>query len=311
MTQLARQLTAAALMLTLPAMAHAQIDVNTNNQAFELRGPIDPAIDPRKALEERFLTGDGDLLLLKERDLFEVRSVTDLVFTNNARLTNTDRVDDVYVREEVALRVNTQIDRTWDVYAESGLIFTRFFDETDLNTNVPFVRIGASTPLDEGPLAGGVLGGSLTGNFIFDDEFEDRLINQFVVTGFYIKPYQLEDNWTLVPRFVWSYTLADPDDFSNFTLTGGADLIKPLRDDLAWVSGVDIYGSWYEDYFQDVFTEDRRDFGVRSRTELRWTINEHAVLRGIVAYNTQNSTIDFLDFDEFSVALSLRLTAEF
>lgn len=292
--------------LTFSVTATAQIDISVNNQAFEQRGPSGPADDPTRALEEQFLTGDGDLLLLKERDFFEIRSVSDFVFTTNARLSDDDRVEDVYFRQEVALRASTQIDRKWDVYAEAGLIATRFFDENDLSTNVPFVRVGASTPLD-----GGVIGGSLTGNFIYDDEFEDRLINQFVITGFYIKPYVLEDNWLFVPRLVTSYTVADPDNFTFFNVTVGADLVKPLSDDVAWITGVDLYGNWYKDYFEETLGESRNDYGLRARTELRWSLAQGATLRGVLGYNFQDSTIEFLDYSEFTVAGSLLLTVDF
>ncbi len=297
---------AALTVLTLCVSATAQIDISVNNQAFEQRGPGDPAADPTRALEEQFLTGDGDLLLLKERDFFELRSVSDFVFTSNARLSDDDRVEDVYFREEVALRASTQIDRKWDVYAEGGVILTRFFDENDLNTNVAFARVGASTPLD-----GGVIGGSLTGNFIYDDEFDDRLINQFVITGFYVKPYALENDWLLVPRIVTSYTVADPDNFSFLNLTLGADLVKPLSADVAWITGVDLYGNWYKDYFEETLGESRDDYGLRARTELRWSICEGATLRGILGYNVQDSSIDFLDYNEFTAAASLLLTVDF
>jgi len=292
--------------LTFSASANAQIDISVNNQAFEQRGPSDPAADPTRALEEQFLTGDGDLLLLKERDFFELRSVSDFVFTTNARLSDDDRVEDVYFREEVALRASTQLDRKWDVYAEGGVIFTRFFDENDLSTNVAFTRLGVSTPLK-----GGVIGGSLTGNFIYDDDFDDRLINQFVVTGFYVKPYALENDWLLIPRIVGSYTLADPDNFTFFNVTLGADLVKPLTADVAWITGVDLYVNFYKDYFEETLGESREDFGVRTRTELRWTICEGATLRGILGYNYQDSTIEFLDYNEFTAAASLLLTVDF
>jgi hypothetical protein len=300
--------TAVLTVLSLAAVsaAHGQIDISVNNQAFENRGPSGPAADPTRAIEERYLTGDGDLLLLQEREFFQLRSISDLVYTSNAFLSDDNRTSDTYFREEVALRVSTQVDRTWDLYAEGGVVFTRFFDETDLNTNVPFARVGASTPV-----GGGVLGGSLTGNFIHDDEFDDNLINQFVVTGFYVKPYELSPDWLLVPRVVWSYTLADPDNFTFFNLSVGTDLIHPLSKNVAWITGVDLYGNFYKDYFSEALDDDRRDYGVRARTELRWTLCPNATLRGIVGLNHQDSTISFLDYDEFNAAASLLLTVEF
>ncbi|MEM6459960.1 MAG: hypothetical protein AAF710_11290, partial [Planctomycetota bacterium] len=194
MNPITRRLALACLCLLPPAAASAQVDLNINNQAFEQRGTSDPTADPRRALEERFLTGDTDLLLLQERRFFEARSRTDLTFTSNARLSDDNRVEDLYVRQEAALRASTRIDRTWDVYVEAGAVFTRFFDENDLNTNVPFARLGASRLAFDG-----VVGGSVTGNLIYDDEFDRQLIDQLVLTGFYLRPVPLPDNWLAVP----------------------------------------------------------------------------------------------------------------
>jgi|GEM_PF-6511210 len=296
-----------AVAAVLAPVAAAQIDVNINDQALTGRAaPVNP--DPNADPNAAFVTGDGDLLLLDDRKHFTFRSTTDLVYTSNARLSDDNRVDDTYLREEVALRAATRLDQTWDVFAETGAIFTRFSDETDLNSDTLFVRIGASTPWE-----GGTLGGSITGNFIHEDGFGDDLIDQLVLTGFYLKPYRLGDDWTLNTRVVASQTWADPHDFTNFRLTLGADLIRPVYRKVLWISGVDVYGSWYADYFTDsaAITEDRHDLGLRARTELRWNICENAALRGILGYNLQDSTIDFLDFGERTAGLSLLFTLDF
>lgn len=297
----------AAALAFVAAAAHAQIDVSVNDQAFTGRAaPVNP--DPNGDPAAAFVTGDGDLLLLDDRKHFNVRSVTDFVYTSNARLSDDNRVDDTYLREEVALRASTRLDQTWDVYAEGGAVFTRFSDETDLNSDTLFARIGASTPW-----SGGTVGGSLTGNFIYEDGFGDQLIDQLVLTGFYLKPYRLGDDWTLSTRVVASQTWADPHDFTNARLTLGADLIRPVHRRVVWISGVDVYGSWYADYFSGsaAVNDDRHDYGLRARTELRWNLCDNAALRGVLGYNLQDSSIGFLDYGERTAGLSLLLTMDF
>ncbi len=296
-----------AVAAVFAPVAAAQVDISINDQALSGRAaPVNP--DPNADPNAAFVTGDGDLLLLDDREHFTLRSVTDFVYTSNARLSDDNRVSDTYLREEVALRAATRLDQTWDVFAESGAIFTRFSDETDLNSDTLFARIGASTPWK-----GGTLGGSLAGNFIHEDGFGDDLIDQLVLTGYYLKSYRLEDNWTLGTRVIASQTWTDPHDFTNLRLTLGADLIRPVHRKVVWISGVDVYASWYADYFPNspAVTEDRNDLGLRARTELRWNICENASLRGILGYNFQDSTIDFLDYGERTAGLSLLLTLDF
>ncbi|MEM9884016.1 MAG: hypothetical protein AAF800_13975, partial [Planctomycetota bacterium] len=144
-----------------------------------------------------------------------------------------------------------------------------------------------------------------------DDEFDRQLIDQLVLTGFYLRPVPLPDNWLAVPRVVVNHTWADPDNFTFLNLTVGADLVKPLAEDVAWVSRVDLYGSWYKDYFTEALGEDREDFGVRVGTELRWDVTDNAVLRGVLGFNTQDSSVDFLDYNEFTATAGLLLTVNF
>ena len=293
---------AALLAFVVGGPAVAQIDVTINERSAP--GAPDPNDDQGSA----FLTSDGDLLLLNDRKHLTLRSVTDFVYTSNARLSDDNRVDDTYLRQEVALRASTRLDQTWDVFAEGGLVFTRFSDETDLNSDTIFARIGASTPW-----AGGTVGGSLNGNLIHDDGFGDDLIDQLTLSVFFLKSYDLGENWALSTRIVGSQTWADPNDFTNTRLTLGADLIHPVTPTVFFVSGVDLYGSWYTDFFPEAVGVDhnRQDLGLRARTELRWNVSENATLRGILGYNFQDSSIGFLDYGERTAGLSLLLTVNF
>lgn len=294
---------AAAGLASTPALA--QIDVSLNEQAFTSRatpGLPDPADDPASA----FLTGDGDLLLLNDAKHLTLRSHTSWGYTNNAFLSNDNRVSDTFSRQEVALQAATRVDDTWDVFLEGGVIFTEFVDEDQLSSDTLFARTGLSTEL-----WGGTVGSTVTGNFIREEGFGDGLIDQLVLTGFYLKPFQLSDKWVLSTRLIASQTWADPHDFTNFRFTGGADLITPLLPSVLWITGVDVFGAWYSDFFPGAGLGERADFGYRAATQLRWNVFDNTALSGVVAYNFLDSNINPLDHNELNLSLNLRVSFNF
>lgn len=288
----------------LPAGALSQ----TEDAAIERRIIEAPTDDTATLMEDRFVTGKGDLLLLEEPDLWTVRSDSTLNVTDNAFLSDDRKEDDVYFTELAWVRFNTVIAQKYLVFADAGVTVTRYNDNSELDNDTIFVRGGVRRSIADMFLVQGIL----SGDFVRDRGFDETVFNRGKGAVSVRAPLAMTDRFMVVPQLAGRAAFADPSDFSFYDLSAGVNAVFALTPKLRLRSGVEGRRRWYPDYFESQTGEERRDWLVAANIiGVEWEAHQNVTLKADYNLRYQDSTVGFLDFTEHSGAFTLTLEAKF
>jgi hypothetical protein len=276
--------------------------------AVEQQRQIDPGARRIDQIEQRFLTGDEDLMLLEEVDLFDASATTDVRFTTNAARGD-DGDSDVFLTQDLRFGVSTLIDLTYNAYAEVGVSTTRYADFDELNSELAYLAAGASRAWRDDWL----VSGDLLATFVQDEEWGGKIVNTLETRASVLRPTTLAQGWLLLPRGTVALALADPNDYSYADLTAGLTGVYAFDRALEFRGDVTLAYRYYFDYFQDLAAvdDDRQDLTLRVTAGLNWRLNDNVVLRASTGLNLQESTIDFLDYEEWNLGGGVRFEIAF
>ena len=257
--------------------------------------------------EESILTGKDDLVILKRRDFFTLEGSLTPRFSSNAFLSDANRQSDIVLDGAASLRAETVIDQLYKVSADAGLSLARHDDLTQLNYDAFTAGLGGSVP---------------SGNWTYSATyrlsyvsrpggFNDHIVTQNNITGSLSYRLSIDSDTAVFPSISLSRIWADPGDFSNLSMTPGASFVRRLTPDLLFISSLLLSLRRYDDFFESITGETRRDFGGNATISLRWTPQTNITVQGSLGFGRVDSTIDSVDYKEYSATPSVTAQIKF
>lgn len=255
---------------------------------------------------ETILTGTEDIVLLREAKLFSLRVESSYAYTNNAFLSDNRKENDDIFSLSAFLRVATRIDQRYDVYAEIGVMGSRYASNDELDFDAFTGKLGF-----EAPVAGWLVGPSYSATQIHEKKFGNRLIKLHDISLSARRAFTLGKNTAVVPRLTASRVYASPDDFSNNSAKLRVLLLHRFSESLSFFLGPEASARYYDDFFEELTGQSRHDFGLSGLAMLVWSPADWFMLSGRVD-NTKNwSTVDNNVYTGWTASPSVRLTLRF
>jgi hypothetical protein len=264
-----------------------------------------PAARPLAA-EEAILTGKDDIVLLRKAKLFSLSAEATYRHTNNAFLSDNRKVSDDIFAPAVTFRAGTRIDQQYEVYAEVAAFGSRYRDNSQLDFDAFSGRIGG-----EVPVAGWLVGARYSATPVYERGVDNRIVTLHDLSLSARRIFLLGENTALLPTLTASRVFADPDDFTTYSGRVRALLVHRLTQGLAVYVGPQAYTRHYDDFFEDVTGETRRDYGVTGQAFLVWAPLDWVSLSGLVDVTQNWSTVDDNEYFAWVASPSVRLTLRF
>ena len=249
-------------------------------------------------------TGRDIILMVRHRPWYVEASLVG-EYTTNAFLASDDR-EDYLALLTVRGGFETVIAEKYSVRAELSALGARYarFDELDYD------RVGA-TFSGAMPAGAWTLGLAYEPSLIFDDGFGDRNLTQHQLSVFARRAGRLRDDlsWFFSTRL--SRTFSDPDDFDHNRLSANGGLIWQWRP--AWVlqGGLQLSAQQYDDYFENLTGETRRDFSMTPYVSLSYRIDERFDAALSLRYTDNRSSLDPLDYTAAAISPSVTFNWRF
>jgi hypothetical protein len=258
--------------------------------------------------EEASLTGRDDLVLMQERKFFSVAADAGSAYTSNAYLSDQYKKSDVIFNGRFSGHFATRIDQKYDVFAEAGIVASRYKNQNTLGYNALTGAVGAETVI-YGHLRAGVQYG-LTSAFS-KDGFSNRtvLLHDFVAQTNY--PLALDQDTGLIPQLAINRTLALPSDYQAWTFRGSVNLVHRFHPTVLGVAGVEASYKAYDNYFERITAHERHDTMVGLNAEMRWTPLSNVQLAAGMNLNHNESSLAANDYNALNIAPKLGLKLNF
>jgi len=195
--------------------------------------------------EERILTGEDDLVLLRRRKFFTVSALYNPRYTTNAFLTDLRRDGDFIHQGSASLLANTVIAERYGVYAKATGYLARYVENSVLDYTGLTGELGGQIPIKSYRLALGY-----RYNHVEDRDFSRTLLNQNELFGSLWRTFGLSQTSALTPYFTASRIWASPDAFTNTALRLGASFVQLINP--KWILSFDAqgFGLFYDDFFE-------------------------------------------------------------
>lgn len=292
------------LLASMAGVAQAQAPgADTIEQRMQqLRPPSERALPP----EEAILTGKEDLVLLQRRKLFTLSGNAEYRYTDNAFLSDDFRESDQIFSPNVGLRVATRIAERYDVYAEAQAYAARYKEHPELDFDGFTGRIGG-----EMPAGSWLLGASYSGSPVYDKGLHNHLVTLHELQLSARRVVPIDRKTALLPSFHLSRIFADPNDFSTVSGDAGVSVVRQLSGEVVGLVGLQAEGRSYDNYFEELTNETRRDLGLSGRLILVWRPTDWFSASGLVELTRNWSTLKVNDYHNISVAPAVHLTAHF
>ena len=251
--------------------------------------------------EESILTGKDDLVILKRRDFFTLNANIAPNFTSNAFLSDANKHSDIVLNSAASIRAATVIDQRYSVSADAGLSTARHRNLSQLNYDTFSAGFGGSVRSEQWTY-------SLSYRFIYVSRpggFNEHIVTQNNIAGSVSYRFDIDDDTAIFPSLSLSRIWADPKDFNNVSLTPGVSFVRRITPDLLLSSAVQLSARRYDDFFEAATLENRRDFGANTTIGLRWTPRANITVLGGVGFGLVNSSIDSVDYKNYSATPSI------
>ena len=246
-----------------------------------------------------------DIILMVDHQPWYVEASLVGEYTSNAFLASDDR-EDYLALLTVRGGFETVVAEKYSVRAELSALGARYarFDELDYD------RLGASFTAAM-PVGDWAVGLAYEPSLIFDDGFGDRNLTQHQLSVFARRTGQLRDDlsWFFASRL--SRTFSDPDDFDNNRLSANGGLIWQWRPGWVLQGGLQLSAQQYDDYFENLTGETRRDFSVTPYVSLGYRIDERFDAALSLRYTDNRSSLDPLDYTAKAISPSLTFNWRF
>lgn len=310
-------------LLTIPARALALLGLAVAGTAA---GQTAPPPAPERTVGERFdaavggaastrdglsalVTGYEDLILLQKRRFFTAWASVSPQYTSNAALTP-DEESDFFAVASAGLRAETVLADTVNVHAEAGVLSSRYQDLDELDYSALTGSLGADRDFAT-PLGRVNVGADWSPAWLFSRGFGDKKQTRHrlsattrLVKGLAefkgLADSEFASQALLVPSITVERLLTDPSDYEYTGASIDISLLwRPSRV-VQYGAAVGAYVRDYDDYFEGIVGDSRRDDGLRAVLFLQWTPVEHLAVNVGADYTTNNSSSDVNEYDSWS-----------
>ena len=295
-----------AAVLVASAPAHAQTQPPGVVPGIEERvrpeAPVSPLTVPP---EELILTGQHDIVLLQQRQLFELHAASNVSFTDNGFLSDQHRVADAVFNNSAGLRAATQIGETVDVYAGFDVASQRHAVSSGLDFDDFAGSFGAGFPVNVLRLD---FGDTITD--VHSSGFGRHLLtlNSLAASVSYPMSYA---GATIAPSLTVTRSLADPGAFTASEVRLGAGASYALSATVALFGQPSLFYRYYDNYFKNFTGVVRVDHGFDLPAGLVWTPLSFLSLSVQLDLSYNSSTFAPNSYEAFSAAPSVQLSYRF
>jgi hypothetical protein len=263
--------------------------------------PVQPVAPLGVPPEELILTGRNDLVLLRERQLFELHAGAGVSFTDNAFLSDQRKVSDTIFSASAGLRAATRVGQLVDVFADLTLLTSRYAKNGSLSFDAIAGSLGAEVPAENVRFAFGY-----TGTAAHARDFSRHLVTLQDLTASARYPLTVAGTG-VTPVVAVTRTYADPAAFDSVQVRLAVQLYRPLTDTLALFAAPSLY-YWPYDHFFGVNREDR---GIDAPLGVSWTPAPVVILSLLLNLSYDNSSFRPNRYTALTAAPSARLSLRF
>lgn len=276
----------AAAALVAASTASAQTAPPPGNLDDRVREQIRPLTERDRT--EAMLTGDTDLVLLRQTKLFALRGGVNLSLTDNALLSPTNRSTDLTVQASAGLRVGTRIGGMVDLFADASVSGVRYVENPGLGYSALTGAVGAAARL--GPVD---VSATYLPSIVYSRDFGTRQITQHRFRGDASAPIAA-GKFQIVPSASIERALSSPSDYRNWAYSADLTVSRALsnRVPVLAYAGVGYERREYDNYFFDFLGVDRRDDLLRAQAGIVWRPRAWADIRAGYSYARNKSTSD-------------------
>ncbi len=248
---------------------------------------------------------DHDIVLMEPYHPWYLTVHGEVDFTNNAFLTSPKHAD-TWASATVDGGFETTIAESFDIQIGAQLSAARFNHYSQLDTDSIAGIVAISKTIDS--VRYGV---EYIPSQYFGRGFDERSLNanELAVYGRYIKPFDNQCTGVLYARLSrrWTY----PHDYTNDRLAVTAAVQHECTPQLVVNAGLTLAYSVYDNYFQNITGERRRELLVTPFISCVYQINGWSTVGIALSYGRNYSSIDAVDYEAASISPYVELNWRF
>ena len=296
-------------VLLAPAVAFAQVGPPARPPA----GNIDERVRQQIATpserdrEDALMTGDTDLLLLRQTPLFTLHGGLTVSPTSNAFLSPTARRSDNIFQLDAGLRIGTRIAGKIDIFAGAGVVGVRYAEFKALDYNALTGNVGIAArfkPVD--------ITLSYQPSIVYTPDFDTRQLTQHRLRATVALPFNLA-GFRIEPSASVERVLSTPADYRNWAYSGEFSVSRPLsrRMPIFGYASIGYERRDYDSYFFDFVGVQRNDDLVRATVGIVWRPRAWADIRIAYSFGDNRSTSDVNGYVSHTGSLGLAAALRF
>ena len=235
---------------------------------------------------------DHDIVLMQEHQPWYVTAHAELDASDNAFLTS-PKHGDVWAAATLDAGFESTINESFDLQVGGQVSSSRFHKYSELDTDALAGIISVSKQIDESWR----IGADFVPSVYLGRGFEDQSLLAYDLAAFARYTYPIDEHSMFVAYGRLSHRWAFPDDYSNTRFAVTAAWQHECTSRLVVTAGVTLAYAVYDDYFQDITDERRKDFLVNPFVSAVYQLNTWSVVGVSLSLARNYSSIDKVDYE--------------
>jgi len=263
-------------------------------------------VAPRQG-EDNVIDGEAGIFVLRVQEIFYASAAAGIGYESNPVRTSNDPGESYSFNFATSLGVQTRLGDAVDAGASltfSGVDYTRDYAPSSRTISA---RATIGDSLLDGPLYFSFSGfGGANG----DEHYENGVSFYGVsaaLSTFFVSPDQ---RWILRPSVSVARQLSEREDNNNKSAAFVLSLTHVPTDRLTFVLDGRMTRTWYDNFFEDVTFEERRDWTYSASLGSYFRLNETLTLSATVGYEERHSSLFLSEYrnTDATAMLNARVT---
>lgn len=247
-----------------------------------------------------------DLILLQEYDPWFIEIEGSSTYTDNAFLSN-EKQDDIYFKKNLNIGYQTKIAEKFDVRIQAEASLSRYLEFTELDSDSLGFSAKVSTPVAKNI----DVGLDYSSTFLFERNFGRNTLDLHNLSLFAKYQKSISDKTLLYSNLSVTRTFANPSDFENFKFEALAGAYHQASKKISIGGGLSFSTLLYDDYFEEITGESREDFKLTPFAYIAYSPSPNMDLSFSMQFSKNSSSLDPLDYSNFSATPQVRFTYRF
>ena len=251
--------------------------------------------------------GDDALIAMARFDLFFLGISAGTMFTDNAFSSSINERSDILGQFGLTFGANTTVDEKVDLLAQLNLQSVRYsrFSELDYN------QIGGLFSIAYKVDGLWRIGSSYRPYTLQDRNFASQFATYHELSIFtdYLAPF--DEQWLLQGSLTASRIWASPNDYDSVRLAAVLGLIWTPAERLVIRGGITLRYTDYDDFFESLTGEDRRDFTVAPYLQVQYQYSTKVTLSASLGFSDNYSTVESVGYESFTLSPQFSVAIRF